>query len=58
MLVFEKALERAEKDVTAIEYPFANHEIRQRQYRIDMLARIREFLAEHIGPPLTDEETG
>jgi dipeptidyl aminopeptidase/acylaminoacyl peptidase len=58
MLVFEKALERAEKDVTAIEYPFANHEIRQRQYRIDMLARIRGFLAEHIGPPLNEDETG
>ncbi len=49
-------LERADKDVALVEYEFANHEIRFRSYRIDMLTRMRGFLAEHIGPPLTAEE--
>jgi dipeptidyl aminopeptidase/acylaminoacyl peptidase len=53
---FASAAETAGKDVTLVEYPYANHEIRQRSYRIDMLARIRAFVAEHIGPPLTEEE--
>ena len=55
-LRFATEAETAGKGVTFIEYPYANHEIRQRQYRIDMLARIRGFLAEHIGPELRDEE--
>ena len=56
-LRFATEAETAGKDVTFIEYPYANQEIRQRQYRIDMLTRIRGFLAESIGPPLSDEES-
>jgi dipeptidyl aminopeptidase/acylaminoacyl peptidase len=56
-LRFATVAESVDKDVTLIEYPYANHEIRQRAYRIDMLARIRGFLAEHIGPPLTEKES-
>jgi dipeptidyl aminopeptidase/acylaminoacyl peptidase len=56
-LRFTTEAEIADKDVTFIEYPYANHEIRQRSYRIDMLARIRGFLSEHIGPELTEEES-
>jgi dienelactone hydrolase len=44
-------LERANKDVRFIQYRYADHEIRQGPYRIDMLARLGEFLVEHIGPP-------
>jgi dienelactone hydrolase len=42
-------LERDGKDVQFIEYPYGNHEIRRAPYRIDMLARIGQFLAQHIG---------
>jgi dienelactone hydrolase len=44
------ALERADKDVEFIEYPYGDHEIGRGPYRIDMLVRIREFLDQHIGP--------
>jgi dipeptidyl aminopeptidase/acylaminoacyl peptidase len=56
-LVFATVLERAGKDVIAIEYPQSMHEIRRHPDRIDMLARMRGFLAEQIGPPLTGEES-
>jgi dipeptidyl aminopeptidase/acylaminoacyl peptidase len=50
MLVFATVLERAGKDVVAIEYPMSDHAIRRRLDRVDMLARMGDFLAEHIGP--------
>ena len=51
-----RALERADKDVVLVEYPRATHEIKRGPDRIDMLARLRAFLAEHIGPPLDETE--
>jgi dienelactone hydrolase len=54
MLVFSTVLERAGQDVVAIEYPMADHAIRRKPDRVDMLARIGGFLSEHIGPILTD----
>jgi dipeptidyl aminopeptidase/acylaminoacyl peptidase len=50
-----RALERADKDVVFIEYPQANHAISRGPDRIDMLARIGGFLAEHIGPPVVND---
>jgi dipeptidyl aminopeptidase/acylaminoacyl peptidase len=47
-------LERSDKDVTFIQYPHANHQIKRGPYRVDMLARIGGFLAEHIGPASAD----
>jgi alpha-beta hydrolase superfamily lysophospholipase len=49
-------LERAGKDVVLIEYPDAAHDIGRGPDRIDMLTRIRGFLAEHIGPEVTEVE--
>jgi dipeptidyl aminopeptidase/acylaminoacyl peptidase len=57
MAVFERALERQDKDVVAIEYPYVGHEIKRAPARIDMLARVRGFLAEQIGPALAEEES-
>ena len=56
MLVFRTALERAGKDVVAIEYPNARHAIGREPDRVDMLARISGFLAEQIGPPAAEVE--
>lgn len=50
------ALEAAGKDIVLVEYPGAAHAIERGPYRIDMLARMRGFLAEQIGPPLTEED--
>jgi dipeptidyl aminopeptidase/acylaminoacyl peptidase len=52
--ILANALERADRDVVFVEYPKATHEIGRGPDRIDMLARIRGFLAEQIGPPLAD----
>jgi dipeptidyl aminopeptidase/acylaminoacyl peptidase len=49
------ALERADKDVVFVEYPEATHEIGRGPDRIDMLTRMRGFLAEQIGPSLADD---
>jgi dipeptidyl aminopeptidase/acylaminoacyl peptidase len=56
-LTLANALERAGKNFAFIEYPQATDKIGRGPDRIDMLARIRGFLAEHIGPPLTEEES-
>jgi len=56
-VTLERALERADKDVTFIEYPYGDHDLSRGPYRIDMLARIRGFLAENIGPPLAEDES-
>jgi len=42
-------LQYAGKKVQYIEYDDVEHDIRRNQYRIDMLSRIGEFLAEYIG---------
>ena len=51
-----RALEGEDKDVVFVEYPNAMHDIERGPDRIDMLARIRGFLAERIGPPLRAAE--
>jgi len=52
-----RALERAGKDVVFIEYPEAMHDIRRGTDRVDMLSRIRAFLAQQIGPELEEAES-
>jgi dipeptidyl aminopeptidase/acylaminoacyl peptidase len=52
-----RVLEREDKDVAFIEYRQALHDIARGPDRIDMLTRIRGFLAEQIGPVLRDEES-
>jgi dipeptidyl aminopeptidase/acylaminoacyl peptidase len=44
----ERALSRAGKDVELVEYEFAEHDISPERYRIDLLARLGEFLDEHL----------
>jgi len=44
-----RALDRADKSVSYIEYPYARHDIERAPYRIDMLTRIASFLAENLG---------
>ncbi len=56
MLILSALLERAGEDVQAIEYPDSDHAILREPDRVDMLTRMRGFLAEHIGPALTEEE--
>jgi len=50
-LPLNRALARADKDVQFIEYRYGRHEIDRAPYRIDMLTRIGNFLAEHLGTP-------
>lgn len=45
---FARALERADKNVEFIEYEFAEHDISPERYRIDLLARLSEFLDENL----------
>jgi hypothetical protein len=42
-----QALERADKYVTVIRYEGADYDIAPEQYRIDLLARLTEFLDAH-----------
>jgi dipeptidyl aminopeptidase/acylaminoacyl peptidase len=49
-VALSNSLKRADKDVVFIEYPQANHEITRGPDRVDMLARIGEFLVLHTGP--------
>lgn len=52
---FANSLERAEKNVLFIDYPFEiSHDIKRGPDRVDMLARSSRFLDEHIGSRLTD----
>jgi dipeptidyl aminopeptidase/acylaminoacyl peptidase len=44
---FARALERARKDVEFVEYEQAEHDISPERYRIDLLARLAEFLGAH-----------
>jgi dipeptidyl aminopeptidase/acylaminoacyl peptidase len=46
---FAKTLKKAHKDVTFIEYQYAQHDIRPERYRIDLLARVGAFLEKNIG---------
>ncbi len=43
-----KQLKKAKKDYQYIEYKYAEHSIRPERYRIDMLARLGQFLDEHL----------
>jgi dipeptidyl aminopeptidase/acylaminoacyl peptidase len=43
------ALESAGKQVQFIQYLYDDHDIHRGPYRTDMLTRISDFLAEHIG---------
>jgi dipeptidyl aminopeptidase/acylaminoacyl peptidase len=45
---FARALERAGKDVELIEYDLAEHSITPERYRMDLLARLGEFLDENL----------
>ena len=45
------ALEAAEKDFAFYEYEYDYHSIQRGPYRTDMLARVADFLAGHIGSP-------
>lgn len=56
MQIAEVIYERAGKDVVAIEYPNSSQWLRRKPDRTDMLTRIRGFLAEQVGPELTEEE--
>lgn len=45
-------------DVKLIEYEHAEHDISPPRYRIDMLARLGDFLDTHIGAPVPDFYSG
>jgi pimeloyl-ACP methyl ester carboxylesterase len=45
----DNAMQAAGKPVEFIQYVYDNHDIERGPYRTDMLARIGDFLAEHIG---------
>jgi dipeptidyl aminopeptidase/acylaminoacyl peptidase len=44
----QRALEKAGKDVELVQYEDAEYDIRPERYRIDMLARLTEFLNEQV----------
>lgn len=55
-LTLKRVLDGEDKDVVLIQYRQANHDISRGPDRIDMLTRLRGFLAEHIGPELIEDE--
>jgi dipeptidyl aminopeptidase/acylaminoacyl peptidase len=44
-----QSLDRKNFDITFIEYEYARHDIERAPYRVDMLTRIGQFLADNIG---------
>jgi dipeptidyl aminopeptidase/acylaminoacyl peptidase len=45
-----RALRRAGRDSELVRYEYAEHEIGQERYRVDLLTRLTEFLDEHLAP--------